>query len=224
VEEIGFKYTAIERSIYLRVSRTVYDELRNRTRRPLLPTLARICLGIDWNGIELSIVPMFLTEKVTYLRLGNYRGGCNGKDLQAWCAAKAQAPFIESLMLHGYHSLSCYKTEGTSWRSFITGLQHLKHFESTSFRLPDETIRYLTSLPSLRSLVIPIKDFRDLARICDPNSNPSYTPQLSSLQTLHILCDSLNPRGSSIALRSMNPTSLRELRISSCHDNLSIRA
>jgi len=206
---------------HIQISRAIYDELRKRRRRPLLPNLARVHLASHWS-IDLNMVPMFLTDRVTYFGFDGYRRSRHGKDLQVWSAARARAPLIESLALRGRHScLSRHKPEGTCLGNFISGLRHLKHFESIYFRLPDETIRYLTSLPSLRSLVIPIKDFRDLARICDPNSNPSYTPQLSSLQTLHILCDSLNLGGCSIALRSMNPTSLRELHISSFYGNLS---
>ena len=137
---------------------------------------------------------------------------------------KAQAPLIESVVLKGhYSSISHLKTEATSLGSFISGLGHLKHFESIYIRLPDETIRYLTSLPNLQSLKIPIKDFRDLARICDPKSNPSYRPQLSSLQMLHLLCDSQIPGDCSTALKFMNPTGLRELKISSFCGNLSPR-
>ena len=114
-----------------------------------------------------------------------------------------------------------HKAEGTCFGNFIGGLRHLEHFDSIYLQLPDETIRHLTSLPGLRSLKIPIKDFQDLARICDPKSNPSYRPQLCSLQTLHFLCDYLNPGGCSTALESMNPTSLRELQVSSLYGNLS---
>ena len=133
-----------------------------------------------------------------------------------------QAPLIESVALKGHHSrISRHKMEATCLGNFISGLQHLKYFESTYLRLPDETIRHVTSLPSLRTLIIPIKDFRDLARICDPKSNPSYRPQLCSLQTLHLLCDSLSPGSCSTVLEFMNPTCLRGLHISSFYGNLS---
>ena len=170
---------------------------------------------------------MFLTERVTYLGLDDYRRNRHrrnrqARDLRAWSAVKVQAPLIESLVLKGHHSsISRHKTEGACLGNFINGLRHLKHFESIYLRLPDETIRHLTSLPSLQSLTIPIKDFQDLTRICDPKSNPLYGPHLSSLQTLHLLCDSLSPGGCSTALKSMNPTHLRELRISSFYGNLS---
>ena len=206
---------------YIQVSRAIYDELRKRRRRPLLPNLARIHLASHWN-IDLNMVPMFLAERVTYFGLHDYRRSRDGEDLQAWNLVKAQAPLIESLVLEGHHSdLSRHTLETLCLGHFVSGLRHLKHFKSTYLRLPDETLRYLTSLPNLRSLKIPIKDFRDLARICDPQSHPSYRPQLCSLQTLHLLCDSLNPGGCSAALKSMNPTGLCELHISSVYGNLS---
>ena len=181
------------RGLFLRISRAIYDESGKRGRRPPLIKLTRVHLVSHWD-IDLNKVPMFLTERVTYLGLDDYRRSRYGKDLQAWSAMKAQAPLIESVVLNGHHSsISCLKMEATCLGNFISGLRHLKHFESRYIRLPDETIRYLTSLPSLQTLIIPIKDLRDLARICDPKFNPSYRPQLSSLQTLHLLCDSLSP-------------------------------
>ena len=221
MKEIGIKRTFHQKGMFLPVARVVYVELSKRRHRPFLPNLARVHLASHWN-IDLNMVPMFLTERVTYFGLQNYRKARHGRDLQAWSAVKAQAPLIESLVFKGHHSeLSPHITERTCLGNFINGLRHLKHFESIYLRVPDETIRHLTSLPSLRTLIIPIKNFHDLAWICDPKSNPSYRPQLSSLQTLHLLCDSLSPGGCSAALKSMNPTGLRELHISSFYGNLS---
>ena len=225
VKEIGIKHTLHQRGIFLEVARAVYGELSKRgCHGRLLPNLARVYLTSHWN-IDFNMVPMFLSEKVTYLGLDDYgrnRINRHGKDIRAWNAVKAQAPLIESLVLKSHHSgLARHKKEAARLGNVIGGLRHLKHFESLYLRLPDETIRYLTSLPSLRTLVIPIKDFRDLARICDPKSNPSYSPQLCSLQTLHFRCDSLSLEGCLTALKSMNPTGLRELDISSFYGNLS---
>ena len=173
MKEIGIKDTFHRRDIFLQVSRAVYDELNKRRHRPLLPNLARIHLTSLWN-IDLNKVPMFLTERVTYFGLNNYLRARHGRDLTAWSAVKAQAPLIESVVFKGHHSdVSHHKTEAICLGNFISGLRHLKHFESIYLHLPDETIRHLTSLPSLQTLIIPIKDFHDLIVHTDHNYVPS---------------------------------------------------
>jgi hypothetical protein len=196
-----------------RVGRRVYEELKKRSPRVLLPNLSRIyCQQPGWL-VDLDILPCFMTDRVTYLNFYAHPTCPGGLGIasQAWNALATRSPFIEHLELGGN---TTHASQLKYLGSFIQKLKHLKVLDCPLYRLPNDTIRHLLSLPELRSLQLRIKEPQALGFL----SVPSFTPRLHALKELGLFCDCIN---SDIVgtLKSLNLTSsrLQSLWISSIH-------